>query len=215
MSGTTREMQSPADVERPADASRAAESQLTAWAAAVGNRQVARRVAFAPQRPVLARFGAGEHSQLGSADTVDVNGVQLTEGQLIAMADLVGSYEDLKKIPADDLRKMQKVIQDDQDFRLDHTKGAFGDVGKLNEVTGGRFQKLSLDNDEHFAEGEGDGGRNHKTSWERITSARFRRPRRPPAATRRSPTRRAGSTRSRTTSSPTRSRRGTSSARRT
>ena len=74
----------------------------------------------APQQ--LMRYGTGEHAQLGGARQVTVNGVVMSEGELIAMGDFYASPERLNAAPKAELEQLVGLIRRDKQ----HSEGVPG-----------------------------------------------------------------------------------------
>lgn len=118
--------------------------------------------------PAVQRYEAGEHSQFGGAGKVMVNGVELSEGEVIAMGDFFDSPQAMQSASADELRKLQKLIQRDQAaYRGEAGVKPVGN-DEWDDATGGRYMDLASKNVAHFAPPAGTTGLtgvNHKAKW--------------------------------------------------
>src|SRR5215472_9423926 len=63
-----------------------------------GNRATSSLLTGAAGRPTIQRYDTGEHAQMGSDETVVVNGVTFTQKEMTAMADLFGTVEDMERM---------------------------------------------------------------------------------------------------------------------
>ena len=90
-------------------------ASILALQRSAGNAAVARLLggSSAPRRAV-ARFEAGEHARLGEDRLVKVNTVEMTEGDLIALADFYASVEDMNKAPVAELEALRDLIHQDR-----------------------------------------------------------------------------------------------------
>jgi hypothetical protein len=105
---------------------------------------------------LLARYGTGEHAQLGGNRSVDVNGVKVSEGELIALGDFYESPEQVYEADPGELAKLVGLIRRDRE--------ALEGVPGQNRVTGDEWQAattgpgrkaksyldLAKENDAHF-----------------------------------------------------------------
>jgi LysM repeat protein len=129
-----------------------------------GNRSVTRMIeqSFAPGhtlgQPLLQRYESGEHAQFGARqgeaeEKSTVNKVEMTYGEMIAMADLFATPQDMRKAPEAELKTLLELIRRQRD------KG----VGSVSEnewitATGGRYTELASKNVAHFAPATSGGG---------------------------------------------------------
>ena len=110
--------------------------------------------------PVEAQHETPDHGLIGGEETIVVNGVEFTAGQLNALVDFVGrSVDDLYAYSADELRTFIELLARDASCE------------EWDAATGGKSKEELLDNDEHFAPGNdaicpttGAGG-NHLDAW--------------------------------------------------
>jgi hypothetical protein len=155
---------------------------------AIRSQREAARAAAPSQAPAtqqsLARrysqpfFDTGEHVRMG-VDTYDDRlrvgknpGVAFSYGQIIAMADLYDSVDDMMAADVAELTRLKALIQQS----TVHYTGGGPDVttDEWQKATGGRYLKLAADNYEHFSpisvtgigKGRGTKGDN-KSAWER------------------------------------------------
>jgi hypothetical protein len=115
----------------------------------------------------VQRYEAGEHAQFGSSQTIKVNGVDLTPGEINAMGDFYSSPEQMRSADPKELIKLRDLIQRDKSART----GGGAKIPtneELDTATGGRFLELASDNRAHFAPAAGSSGlvgENHKAHW--------------------------------------------------
>jgi hypothetical protein len=133
-----------------------------------GNAAVARLM-----RPTLARYEAGEHSQMGAARTVTINGATMTEGELLALGDFYATGEDMLAAPKAELEKLRDLIRRDQDA-MERFPGAKPveqwewDEAMPNRPPGKGYFDLLEDNASHFAPpsaGVGKPGQDHQSMF--------------------------------------------------
>ncbi len=139
--------------------------------ASAGNAAVAgmmRAPTWPPFLLPVQRYEAGEHSQFGSSDKVVINGVEMTEGDVIAMGDFYDTPEGMKTASRDELTKLRDLIRRDQ-RAYRHEPGVTPVSNKeWDDATGGRYLKLAAQNVAHFAPPAGTTGLvgvNHKARW--------------------------------------------------
>jgi hypothetical protein len=152
-------------------------SLLRGLAQTHGNRYVQRLLATCAMAhpsaaPALQRYEAGEHAQFGGKTgkqkNVTVNGVTMTYGEMIAMADLFESFEQMKTADPKQIEALVKLIQEDA------AKPSSVTPAKWHEATGGRYLDLAEKNTAHFAPSDellvpargGTVGQDHKAAWE-------------------------------------------------
>jgi hypothetical protein len=178
---------------RPA-AGRLDPSTLLALQRTAGNVAVARWVARGqdgdpvepPSRPrpatrTLSRYEAGEHARFGGDDTVLVNGVPISRGNIIAMGDFFRTPEDMNRADPEVLWKLDWAITQDRRARA-HEKGPDGqpltppsndDIQKITEPLGqgSTYMDLNKENQAHFAppkDGASPDGKDHKSAFEKF-----------------------------------------------
>jgi hypothetical protein len=121
-------------------------------------------------RSTVYRYGTGEHAQLGSGRTVTVNGVPMTEGDLIALGDFFASPDDMFKAAPDELRRLVALIE--RDRRSVEGKGDAGVTAEeWQAATGGRYVELARANDAHFAPSTDprvSTPADHKSEWQKL-----------------------------------------------
>jgi len=122
-------------------------------------------------RNTVYRYGTGEHAQLGSGRKVTVNGVEMTEGDLIALGDFFASPGDMFKASPDELRRLVDLIERDRRS----VQGSQGDArvtaDEWQSATGGRYVDLARANDAHFAPSTDPAvtaPADHKSEWQRL-----------------------------------------------
>jgi hypothetical protein len=124
---------------------------------------------------VVARYEAGEHAQFGSGTSVTVNGVPMTQGDLIAMGDLYETADDMKTAPKAELTALVDLIHRDRDWFEKHQGKRVTD-DDWEQATAGRvklkkktYLQLAQANDTHFAAPAhgGPSGGDNKTEWEK------------------------------------------------
>ncbi len=118
--------------------------------------------------PFVQRYEAGEHSQFGSSEKVMINGVEMTQGDVIAMGDFYDTPEAMKSANPNELAKLRDLIRRDQ--RAYRGEAGVTPVGnkEWDDATGGRYLTLASQNVAHFAPPAGQTGLvgvNHKAKW--------------------------------------------------
>jgi hypothetical protein len=117
-----------------------------------------------------AAYESDEHVRIGDGagtELVMVNGVEMTMGQINALADYYGSPEEMLEVDPCRLRMALELLE-----RETAQPGSVT-VDEWQEATENRYLELSKANDDHFAPSNpdlcapsGDGGRNHADTWE-------------------------------------------------
>ncbi len=140
---------------------------------------------YAPP-PAYSRpfYDTGEHVQMGSdlyKDRLHVGrspGVAFSYGQIIAMADLYRSYEEMMGVDVAELQSVKKLIERSTLYYTSGKANKADDVGdgEWDDATNGRYLPLALDNYEHFSPNltllgkagmsSANKDRNHKEAWE-------------------------------------------------
>lgn len=102
--------------------------------------------------------------------SIKINGVELTYGTLIAMADLFGSPTDIENASKDELQKITDLIKKEKSG----TAGKSVTTSDWESATGGRYLEMAKKNEEHFAPSDtklvtssGKSTANHKIEWEK------------------------------------------------
>jgi hypothetical protein len=151
-----------------------------------GNSAVAARLSRLGRRPAgpggtpgrlvsVSRYEAGEHAQFAGTEVVEVNGVQIPKGNLIAMADFYGDSLAMQTATAEELRRLNALIERDKQARL-HVPGVTAPTNEeIDRATGGRYMELNKRNEGHFAPPQDPAaaaasaaaGGDHKALWER------------------------------------------------
>ena len=151
--------------------------QRSAGNAAVSRWLAGRRAAGAGPRAV-SRYEAGEHAQFGGDRTVMVNGVPISNGNIIAMADFFRTPEDMNSADPEVLKKLDAAITLDRQART----GGVGpdgqplkppsndDIQKITEPLGegNTYMDLNKSNQAHFAppkDGPDPEGKDHKSAF--------------------------------------------------
>lgn len=138
----------------------AAQPRLLALQATAGNIAVAgllaqRRVLpisdGRPRALMVARYEAGEHAQFGDGELVEVNGVRIPKGNLIAMADFYADSVAMQTAPPDELRRLNALIDRDKQARQGVPGVTAPSNDELDQATGGRYMELNKRNEGHFA----------------------------------------------------------------
>lgn len=120
----------------------------------------------------MQRYEAGEHSQFGGARSMVVNGVELTEGEVIAMGDFFDTPGAMKSASKDELVRLRDLIRRDEKAYLGKDGAKAVGNKEWDDATGGRYLKLAADNVAHFAPPAGTTGLtgvNHKAKWYDLT----------------------------------------------
>lgn len=99
--------------------------------------------------PVVQRYESGEHALMGDkaagAGSFTISGVELTAGEINAMADLYGSLDDIRHADPDELRRVRDLI------RKQRNDPASVSEAEWDTATSGRYTRLNLANSSHFA----------------------------------------------------------------
>jgi hypothetical protein len=124
---------------------------------AAAARMVARWQAHEPAARWLSRYEAGEHAQFGGSRAISIRGVNLTEGEIIALAgDLFRDPNSLLSASAEELTALRDLVRRDKD----HYEGKPGVAAVSNDEwqhatlgrpAGQRYMDLAKVNDTHFA----------------------------------------------------------------
>jgi hypothetical protein len=97
----------------------------------------------------VQRYDSYEHATEGDkakgSQTVTINGVDLTSGEINAMGDFYATPDDLKKADAAELLRLRTLIRKQQ---ADPNSVSEADWDK---ATGGRYNQLNLKNSAHFS----------------------------------------------------------------
>ncbi len=160
-------MERPPGIARPAPAP--APALLLQLQRSAGNAAVARLLARSPAPRMIARFEAGEHSQMagdgGAMIGTPAPGIKVEEADLLALGDFYASAEAMMAAPTSELHDLVVLIQQDRDFRL-------GKGGKAPTTADWKrakpdYEEVLMDNASHFAPGaaqSGPGG-DHKSMF--------------------------------------------------
>jgi len=117
------------------------------------------------------RYGTGEHAELGSGRIVTVNGVQMTEGDLIAIGDFFASPDDMFKASPDELRRLVGLIERDKRAVQGNPGDARVTADEWQAATGGRYVDLAKANDAHFGPSTDPkvvAPADHKSEWQKL-----------------------------------------------
>src|SRR5260221_1788087 len=82
---------------------------------------------------------------------ININGVDFTYGEVIAVGEVFKSPDDMKKMPKDKLQTLQKLIHEEQLFYEGKSGGRKATEKEWDDATGGEYLKLAGDNTAHFA----------------------------------------------------------------
>ena len=151
-SSGTRRVRPSEDHERPERSAAAPAPPLAArvlqFQRGAGNAAVTR---------LLARYEGGEHAQMGSATRgMKVNGVELTESDLVAMGDLYKDPAAMQKADPAELTRLRDLVRRDKE----HFEGKAGvkavsntewEAATKGRPAGERYMDLAKANDTHFA----------------------------------------------------------------
>jgi hypothetical protein len=129
-----------------------------------GNRAVA---------TLVMRLGTGEHAQLGGNRQVTINGVTMTEGELLTLGDLYKNPTRVYQAPKAELENIVGLIRQDVKYRQNVPGAAKVSDDQWEKATAAHakdetYEQLAAANDTHFAPpakatGQGD----HRSEWER------------------------------------------------
>ena len=125
--------------------------------------------------PVVARFEAGEHAQMGEDRMVTITSregepVEMSQGELIALADFYATPEDMMHAPKVELEALVEDIRRDKDARMGvpgaepvSTKEWQDDL--VDRPEGKGYLDLLADNEGHFGPptSGGAGGEDHRS----------------------------------------------------
>jgi hypothetical protein len=110
--------------------------------------------------------GSGDKAAGSSKFTIGQppNEVELTSGEVNALADLYGTLDDLKKADHTELLKLRELVRQQQRDPKSVSEKAW------DEASGGRYTKLNLANSPHFAPsrkpaGSGSPGPDNRSTW--------------------------------------------------
>ena len=138
---------------------------------AAGNAAVTRLVTRPARagRQRLSRYESGEHAQFGGSKTVTINGVAVSEGELIAMGDFYETADLMLSADPAELTRLIKLIRRDVQARtgvagVTEVSNAEWEAATAGRPSGQSYADLAEDNATHFAPGP---GRNHKSEFER------------------------------------------------
>jgi uncharacterized protein DUF4157/LysM domain-containing protein len=142
--------------------------KLRVWPAADGSRKSVRGFNTGAIITIPAAVNAATADALkGGELSFVVNGITVPYSDGMAMADLFGSREDMLKAPAAELTELIKLIDSER-------SGTWVDIAVWQAKTGGRFLKLALENEQHFAppdpsmvKSSGISAVDHKAQWEK------------------------------------------------
>jgi hypothetical protein len=104
---------------------------------------------------------------LGPDRVVTVNGVSMTEGDLIAMGDFYASPQDMYRAAPAELQRLVDLIHRDRAARTGTPGSAIVTNDEWNQATGGRYTDLAAANLAHFAPGAA-GTPNHRDEWQKL-----------------------------------------------
>jgi hypothetical protein len=104
---------------------------------------------------VLARFGTGEHAQMGGARTVTLHGQQVTESELLAMGDLYATAADMEA-DAQGFPVILALVRRDVNYRkgvpgATKVKNNEWEAATAHMPAGQHYSELAQGNDTHFA----------------------------------------------------------------
>ena len=146
-------------------ASAAPASRVLAMQSTFGNAAVGR---------MLARYGTGEHAQMGGARTTKIQGVELEEGEIVALGDFYETAAEMMSADPAELSQLVVLIRRDRDAKLGRPGANHVSTAEWQAATskrkGKNYLALAEDNASHFAPakaGAAAGGRNHKAEWEK------------------------------------------------
>jgi hypothetical protein len=163
---TMHQRREAAEPERPAPRATPSVALLTQLQRSAGNAAVTR---------MIARFEAGEHTQMAGSHTAAIgtpsepggDRLEVSEGDLIALGDFYATAEEMMSAPVAQLQALIELIHRDEDFRL----GKGGSPPTTAEWTAAKpdYEQLLVDNAAHFAPGEGAGmvpGGDHRSMFQ-------------------------------------------------
>jgi hypothetical protein len=134
-----------------------------------GNRAVSGMVDRSRERrSALQRYEAGEHAQVGGPETVMVNGVEMSQGEVNAMGDFFGSPNAMQSASPEELTALRDLVRRDRDARTGKPGAVPVSTEEWEIATHGRYLKLAAENRAHFAPPAGSPGlvgENHKARW--------------------------------------------------
>jgi uncharacterized protein DUF4157/LysM domain-containing protein len=121
------------------------QKHLRSWPAADGSGRTVRGFQAGAAILIPPEINAETADALkGGELTFVVNGVTVPYSDGLAMADLYASWEEMLKAPASELRDLITLIDSER-------KGTWVDSAVWDAKTGGRYLKLALENEQHFA----------------------------------------------------------------
>jgi hypothetical protein len=131
--------------------------------------QLQRSAGNAAVTRMLARFEAGEHTQMAGTHSATIGtpppGIKVEEADLLALGDFYPSAEKMMAAPVSELQAVIPLIHQDRDFRLG--KGGTAPTEKDWTTAKPDYKTVLLDNASHFAPGStpsGPGG-DHKSMF--------------------------------------------------
>lgn len=157
-----REERAQEPAKEPPPRREPAPRRILALQRSAGNRAVS---------ALLQRYEAGEHAQVGGTGTVNVNGVEMTPGEVNAMGDFYNSPGEMMSAPPAELTTLRDLIRRDRDARTGKPGATPVTTDEWQKATNDRYLKLAAQNRAHFAppaDGTGLTGENHKARWYEI-----------------------------------------------
>jgi hypothetical protein len=121
------------------------------------------------QWPAVQRYDSYEHASTGDAAaggaTLTVNGVQITSGEVNALADLYATLEDLQKADPTELQACVDLVRKQVRDPKSVTEADW------DKATNGRYSRLNLANSAHFGPSKkaplgGTTGADNRSTWE-------------------------------------------------
>ena len=104
---------------------------------------------------LVARLGTGEHAQLGGNRQVTINGVTMTEGEVVTLGDFYLNPSRIYEAPKAELEHLVKLIRQDTQYKqgvkgVTKVKQSQWEGATSTHASGETYQQLAFSNDTHY-----------------------------------------------------------------